>query len=97
MGLKLKKLSMIFDFETSKKLKMHTRMREICLEIMKDCASDLKNIDSRYPDFPNNPELQKLMAESKALDRTYLIRSIKRWGQFSLEHKEKIDKIKLNG
>ena len=76
---------------------MHTRMRQICLSIVQECAEDLKTIDERFPSFPNRPDLQALMDESRELEVKWLIRSIHRWSEWAFKHRQEIDKIKANG
>lgn len=72
-------------------------MREICLSIMKESAEDLKTVNERHDWMKKYPLLEPNVEQWKASDRKYLIRQIKWWGEQSLEHKKKIDKIKLNG
>lgn len=85
---------MTINFQDAKLLKMHTRMREICLSIMKEAAEDIRTLDERYEWMRKYPLLAPNVEEWKEFDLKYQLRTIKRWGQWSLEHKQKIDKIK---
>lgn len=81
----------------TRSFKMHTRMREICIEVMRDLVQDLRCIDKRYDWMENYELLRNDWRQWKENDRKYLIRSLKMWGEWSLYHKAELDKLKRNG